>query len=243
MQEVDRMVQLRVMNSQGTEKFRQFISDCRKGIAYPKPNLDSTEFSEEFPFSCDINVEVDFRTKLDMAEYLISRFSSIGINREEITSNPGLWTWIAYAWFEFLAVDRKGHIRPGDDPRYIFTENFRKRYRHLIRMPYDMLSLHGKDASLLFLYGPVNVQGDFVEQALSRIDIYSNTSIVRTFTYLYFDGEKMELKRGAQSRSRPGNHRRLIDVLKQLELTYDLYSSTSEEIIGLLPSEFDFWRG
>jgi hypothetical protein len=31
-------------------------------------------------------------------------------------------------------------------------------------------------------------------------------------------------------------------VVQQLDLTYDLYSMTGEQILQLLPGEFDRWR-
>jgi len=31
-------------------------------------------------------------------------------------------------------------------------------------------------------------------------------------------------------------------VVQQLDLTHDLYSMTGEEVLSLLPSEFDEWR-
>lgn len=134
------------------------------------------------------------------------------------------------------------NVRIGDDNRYIFFDDFRKKYRHLVWLPYDMLSLQGREASMLFLYGRIYVQGDFIEQAVSRLDIYSNSSIIMAATKLYFDSNSGNNKRGAQSRSRPGHFRRFVEVLKQLDLIYDLASCSAEEIISLLPSEFDKWR-
>jgi len=40
----------------------------------------------------------------------------------------------------------------------------------------------------------------------------------------------------------PGTLYRFIDVVQQLGLTYDLYSMTGDQILQLLPSEFDRWR-
>ena len=36
--------------------------------------------------------------------------------------------------------------------------------------------------------------------------------------------------------------RRLITVIQQLDFNYDLYGMRAEEILGLLPAEFDAWR-
>ncbi len=44
------------------------------------------------------------------------------------------------------------------------------------------------------------------------------------------------------SPSRPGNLRHLIAVIQQLDFNYDLYGMRAEEILQLLPAEFDAWR-
>jgi len=41
---------------------------------------------------------------------------------------------------------------------------------------------------------------------------------------------------------RPGNLRRLIAVIQQLDFNYDLYGMRAGEILQLLPPEFDAWR-
>ena len=97
----------------------------------------------------------------------------------------------------------------------------------------------------MFLHGPLHQHGDFSEQLASRMELITNRSLIEAVDRLYFsprpDGGTT--KRGAATRSRPGNVRRLIVVVQQLDLTYDLYAMTSEQILSLLPSEFDAWRG
>jgi hypothetical protein len=43
-------------------------------------------------------------------------------------------------------------------------------------------------------------------------------------------------------KSSPGTLLRFIDIIQQLDLTYDLYSMSGEEILALLPPEFDKWK-
>jgi hypothetical protein len=49
-------------------------------------------------------------------------------------------------------------------------------------------------------------------------------------------------KRGVLTRTRPGNLRRLIAVIDQFDLTYDLYATSPDDILTLLPPEFDRCR-
>lgn len=59
---------------------------------------------------------------------------------------------------------------------------------------------------------------------------------------LYFDNTSQKPKRGSLMKNSPGTLYRFIDVVQQLDLTYDLYSMTGDQILQLLPGEFDRWR-
>ena len=60
---------------------------------------------------------------------------------------------------------------------------------------------------------------------------------------LYFDEERGRPKVGAAVKTKkPGTLRRFVDVIRQFDLTYDFYSMTGQEILALLPAEFDRFR-
>jgi hypothetical protein len=44
------------------------------------------------------------------------------------------------------------------------------------------------------------------------------------------------------NRTAPGSLYRFVDVIQQLDVTYDLYSISGPEIISLLPGEFNHWK-
>lgn len=59
----------------------------------------------------------------------------------------------------------------------------------------------------------------------SRMQLISNRALVQAVDKLYFDPGSEGAgrpKRGALTRTRPGNLRRLVTVVQQLDLTYDL---------------------
>ncbi len=58
---------------------------------------------------------------------------------------------------------------------------------------------------------------------------------------LYWDKVKKRPKTNASNRKMMGNIRRLVAVIWQLELTYDVYTMSAEKILQLLPSEFQQW--
>lgn len=233
---------MRILNQIGIEKFRMFLSEIRQGKSVLKPNLNDNVHSVPYPFECTLEEDRSFATKMELGKYILNLFRESGIKREEVTANIGLWSWMGYAMFETLTDKGDGRIKVGEDYRYIYSEDFRNRYRHLVWLPYDMISLHGESSARLFLYRQLDVQGDFIEQIVSRNELYSNKSVVSVATMLYYDETTASGKRGAQGRSRPGNLRRFVSVLKQLDLTFDLYTASDQDILSLLPLEFGHWK-
>ena len=179
---------------------------------------------------------------MDLARHLSSAFSESKVDRFEILGNGGIWTWLSYLWIHQL-VPLKGIKRKvGGDERHVYSDSPMRRYRHLVATPYAIYSAYGEDNSKLILYGDVHVGGDYIEQLASTGYIISSPGIVETATRLYWDEHAHAPKRGAQSKSRPGNIRRFVRVLGQLELTYDVSVAEYRDLIDLLPAEFDRWK-
>ena len=64
---------------------------------------------------------------------------------------------------------------------------------------------------------------------------------------LYGDRQTRRLKPGVLGGGRdnqrpPGGIVRLLDVLNQLYMTYDVYGMKAEQLLALLPPEFDRWQ-
>ncbi len=237
------MTQMRILNDAGIEHFRQYMNDLRAGLAVVKPKLEEG-FSIEYPVKCDLEQTPFFASKLEMAKYLYSKFESAGIKREDVVFNKGLWSWLGYYWFELHAKDKSEKLSPGNDYRYIFSADWKTQYRHFIWLPYDMFSRHKDEESVtLFLSNSISVQGDLTEQLAGRISTYINTQVVKAAALLYLDRETKKAKRGSAGKDdKPGTFRRFIMVLRQAERTFDIYTTSAREIVGLLPHEFDKWR-
>ena len=60
---------------------------------------------------------------------------------------------------------------------------------------------------------------------------------------LYISKLESKPKYGAIAKNKAGTVYRFIDVIQQLDLNYDLYSMTGEEVLQLLPAEFSKWKG
>lgn len=132
----------------------------------------------------------------------------------------------------------------GELARHVLSRHAQRYYRHLLAGPYRLLQLHDEFARI-FLHGELPVHGDFSEQLASRMQIITNRPLIGAVDQLYYDvgtDGTGASKRGALTRTRPGNLRRLVDVIDQFDLTYDLYAMTTEQIPSLLPSEFKHWK-
>jgi hypothetical protein len=109
---------------------------------------------------------------------------------------------------------------------------------------YLVYTIHhlGEDLSKLLLYSPPNSESTFHHQLAQRQSIITNKGLMEAATLLYFENSRGKPKRGAITRNRAGTVFRFIDVVQQLDLNYDLYSMTGEEVLQLLPAEFDRWQ-
>ena len=80
------------------------------------------------------------------------------------------------------------------------------------------------------------------DKLAGRQTLITNRGILDAARLMYFNESGNRPKRGALGREKtPGTLLRFIDVVQQLDLTYDLYSMSGREILKLLPPEFDRW--
>jgi hypothetical protein len=182
-----------------------------------------------------------FKDKPGMVKYFGERFSMSPASQVE--SNVGLWSWLSLYYFDQVCpVNPSGRRTPGQDCRHILDLDFRRYYRHLLDGPYNVYRLHGEQAPLM-LYGPLDKISTFYEQLSCRQGFVTNIGVIEAANLLFFNPRTGRPKYGPGPMSgKPGTLLRFIDVVQQLDLTHDLYSMTGEEVLSLLPSEFDEWR-
>jgi hypothetical protein len=182
----------------------------------------------------------EWATRFDAAEYLNAQLADAGF--EKIELDIGIWTWLSMFYFEQLCpADNHGNRKPGERARWIpATGNFRKYYRHLLAGPFRIYRAHrdNPERARVLLCTPPHSPGDIAEQLASRQEIVTNAGIIGAATRLYVSDETGKPKRGAAGRS-GGSARRLADVLNQFDMTWDLYSMSSDAVVGMLPGEFD----
>ena len=238
------MIIVRIMMPEGESKFREYITALREEPSTTCPYLNIEPYSMEFIPHIEVDRDISFNSKMELAEYINEKFNEADIRREEITGESGLWTWLAYLWFNSLTCfdPSRGNRIIREEAKYICSSDYRDYYRHLVAGPYSIYSLHGPELSKIFLYSPTHEHNDFIEQIASRQFLISHPNLVEVLFRLYWDNSRERPKSGAQSRNKAGTLRRFVKVIQQLELTYDVYSLSAEEIIHLLPEEFNKWK-
>lgn len=236
------MSKLRRLNAAGVRKFSEFLQSIREGAEFQANPaiLHVDEYSE--PVVPRIEIERrTFATKLEAAQYLTTVLAPM--DGPSITSDVGLWSWLALFYFDQLSPKREdGKRRPREDYHYIpdATGSWTTT-RHLLAVPYRLWKEHGERVRLL-LYPALYEHGQFLYDLAFRRDLITNRGFLETLDVLYWDAVRQRPKRGATTSSRAGNLRRLITVLQQLDFNYDLYGMRADEILALLPREFDAWR-
>jgi hypothetical protein len=233
------MTKVRSLNTRGIGQFREFLQQIRDGAEF-RAN-PSVLYADDTSTRLARTVEIEPRTftsKFEAAEYLANVLPEGSASGEDV----GLWSWLALYYFDQLSpVDAGGNRRPREDYHYIPSHSGWHQERHLLSAPFKLFSLHGTNARLL-LHPPVHQHGAFIYDLSFRRELITNKGLIEAIDLLYWDEKRARPKRGATTTTRAGNLRRLIAVVQQLDFNYDLYGMRADEILQLLPREFDGWK-
>lgn len=239
------MTRLRRLNATGVTLFRNFLQQIREGTEFqPSPAiLHLDDYSAKATPTIEVETRA-FPNKYALAQYLHEVLAPL--DSPSIAGDAGLWSWLALFWFEQLSPkDAEGRRRPREDYHYIpdarATSGGWTSDRHLLAGPYKHYAMH-REWSRLLLYPSVHEHGAFVYDLGYRRDLITNRGLVEAMDLLYWNPKSGRPKRGATNVTRPGNLRRLIAVVQQLDFNYDLHGMTAAELLDLLPAEFDAWR-
>lgn len=237
-------MKVRRFNNNGIRQMGEFIDSLTTDNpqTYPKNILTDLACTEIIKPEIELK-QRSFENRFEVGEYFKLKFDDVDIN--DIERDRGLWSWLALYYFDELCnTDSNGNPKPGERARWIpEIWDFRKYYRHLLAGPYRIFSAYSEEPSIAYslLCTPPYQPGEVVEQLTSRQELVTNSSIVEASTKLYFDKQQRGHKRGAAGKG-PGSARRLADIVSQLELTWDLYSLSTNEILGILPTEFNRFK-
>jgi len=208
----------------------------------PVQMLEDSALTEEISGAIDVPKR-SFETRLEAGQFLNELLENSGITLPE--RDRGLWSWLTLFYFDNVCpADGNGNRDPQDEARLVpLLDNHQRFYRHLLLGPFLIVRAHRDcpERALAMLCNPVWKPGEIVEQLASRKELVTNRGVIELATRLYYDAGKKSFKRGAGS-SVKGAARRLAALLNQLDLTFYLYGMNADELLSLLPKEFDRFR-
>jgi hypothetical protein len=237
-------MKLRRFNPDGIAAFANYRAQLtlEPGLPPPVELLGDPALTESVQRDVDVTPR-SFVNRMDAGVFLNELIDAAGITMPE--RDTGLWTWLTLFYFdEVCPADGHGNRSPKADARLLpILDNHQRFYRHLLLGPYLVVRAHrdAPDRAIAFLHQPLWEPGDIVEQLASRKELVTNRSVAELATRLYFDAATKSFKRGASSKIR-GAARRLATLMNQLDLTWYLYGMSSDELLQLLPKEFDRFR-
>lgn len=235
-------VSIRIFNEEGLNEFERVITEIRSGNMKEIPEM--LLYDEQYSEICEpiINIErVEFKNKNELVPYLVAQLK-LKTNKH-LYFDKGLWSWLSALYFNNICPpDGNGRRKINESAFYVLKDpkNYTKYYRHLLAYPCRLYSELG-DSSKIFLIGTFQKRGEITEQFGAYQEIALNKGILDAANLMYWDGSSGNLKRGAAGKG-AGSARRLVRIIRQYQMTYDLNSMNGNEIVGLLPKEFEKWE-
>ena len=233
---------IRKLNERGLEEFSQFINSLRQGSKQNIPIglLTSEVSSEPLSISLELDKDKSFNNRYELGVYLTKKFHDINI--QPLIGDIGFWSALALLWFDQLCPEKPdGSRKPSMVYNYVMSNNYNHRPRHAIFTTWQLVDRYKEDARFL-LSKELSVRGELIEQIMARQYYMGCEGVMRIASKLYYDPERGTFKKGSAGRTSPGCVYRFINWLQQLEINFDLFSMSSNDLMGLLPKEFDRFK-
>ena len=235
---------LSVFTDDGLASFRLMLQQFKDGLNGDIPDELLTHPQYSQPISRSMQVELQhFEFKIDAARYLAPLIAKVDYPKKYYA--PELWGWLSAFYFESVCPIEAGGLRAmRETVRYVQVAGQpRGSERHLLAFPVRLYSQFGENAPQILIGQRLTQVGEAVIQFSVQQSLLTNPSFLSAADILYWDFDEGSMKRGAAPNSKvPGTIRRLVDVVQQLEVNFDLYAMSPEQILDLLPSEFDRWK-
>lgn len=238
------MLRLHRLTPIGIDRFQKFLDSqtSAEPEAFDRTILLTAEHAELAGAAPLVSPTCSFTTRLDAAIMVSSIVEAAALR--DAALDRGVWSWLSWLWFESLCETTKDGLRkPGEPARWVLNLDYTRYYRHLLAGPWWIYNSHRAEPSRAasLLCTPVENPGELVGQVAAYQELVSNPSLVAMVTRLYHDSSTNKLRRGHAGKN-AGSARRLVKVVRQLDMIWDLYSSSPDELVNLLPPEFDRFR-
>ena len=230
---------MRRLNAQGTERLMAFLESLTGDAPMPYPSalLTDPEATDEIQPAVEVEQRA-FGSRYAAAEYLHSLFKDSGLTG--IERDRGLWAWLSLLYFDELCpANAKGQRRPGRRERWILVSTSRRFYLHQLAGPYQVYCAHHENPAITIglLCGPLHRIPRVYEEVAESPTLISSPAVVETTTRLYYNPKTGAIRRNKLGKG--GGPRRLVGVLAQFDLTWDISSMSTDDVWSLLPEEFD----
>lgn len=234
-------MKIRKLNKSGIIEFERFIENLRNGGKQNTPDHLLTDPSTSEVLEVDLELEKgSFSNRYELGIYLVEKLNDMDM--QKIIGDSGFWSALALFWFDQLCpLKADGSRKPSMVYNYILSENYNHRPRHAIFTTWQLVELYGEHSRYL-LSRELPVRGELIEQLMARQYFLSCTGVMQAASTLYYDPERKTFKKGAAGRTSAGCVYRFVSWLQQLEINYDLFSISSDDLINLMPKEFERFK-
>lgn len=240
------------LTNDGIRKAKAYLAALRNdsGAAFPAGLLTEPRYARPVAPAALVEPRA-FANRREAGEYLNGQLVQLGAAR--VADNAPLWSWLGMFYFEQVA-DRysDGRMRvAASDVAYVIDRQdtgrgASQRHRHRLLAAWDIYTRHGDKRARGLLSQPVSGMEQLAERLLGKVEAYRSLGVMELADRLYTDpttGKPKPGIAGGGGNQRPaGGIVRLLDVLDQLYMTYDVYGMTAEQLLQLLPTEFDRWQ-
>lgn len=209
-----------------------FTSSLKKKVDFLKNDF---EFTEEVSKAKDLEIK-KFKNSYELAKAI--HYSLKECEYSDIYEDECLWDWLALQLWDQIFVP--GEMYGYMPYRYTLVLSREDQFRHLIRGPWYALYHYGEN-SKIFTYTKTYQQNDFLEQYIKVTHMREMQNIPEVCMKLYYDTETERALPGV-TKGKKGGFPRLRDKIGQFNKVKYLWEMKSEQIINMLPKEFNKYK-
>lgn len=240
-------MELRRFNQRGMQAFRDCLAAIRNepGSDLPTELLFDPSLTSVLSPTIDFDVpKGPFADRRIASEYLHSNLQSL--EKSALEKDDGLWSWMSAALFRYLCPVSSGIRVVRADYTYILdSSNLRLSTRHLLHLAWR-IPIVAPQFNRLLLDTSFHSVDSFTDKIMKNLQMTRIPCIFEVLDRIYWDINSKGRRKGVvhSSKITAGDltHRFPLRI-SQLELTYDLSSLTSDQLIELLGEEFQFDAG
>lgn len=231
-------MKIRRLKPAGLAALGDYLSQKTRAEPPPTAMLHDPAYSEDAQIAGDLELLV-YDSKFDLGAAVCAAVGAQGVAK--LLRDDAVWPWLTLFFSESTMPKRDGEWFLGDRSRHLLGANkaawkeYDHHHRHLVRGAVQAVYQFKGRARVLL--GKPDQHTKIEEQLLSRkvgVSFAYSEPLIEVVHRLYWDGPKGRLRKGAKGTG-PGSVVRLVGILRQIDVTHDLPSLTSDRLFDLLP--------